>query len=153
MKAQCQNCILGVKWFSGCSEEGDHEVYSICYILRKSTLAKKNSDKINATKTVFSLRSSNPHHNILFNFHFFYRFMNSRKVCIGFPFFFSIWVLLKFIFTLREFHKTVNLLKKGKKLIGIHSTQGWTATARARSYKKKIKAQKDLSNQKRTYSY
>ena len=75
-----------------------------------------------------------------------------EKFALGFHFF-SIWVLLKFIFTLREFHKTVNLLKKGKKLIGIHSTQGWTATARARSYKKKIKAQKDLSNQKRTYSY
>ena len=27
--------ILGVKWLSGCSEVGDHEVYSICYILRK----------------------------------------------------------------------------------------------------------------------
>ena len=43
--------ILGVKWLSGCSDVGDHKVYSICNILRKNTNNKKNpSDKINVTK-------------------------------------------------------------------------------------------------------
>ena len=51
VRAQCHNCILGVKWFSGYSEEGDHEVYTICYILRKNT--KKISDEINVTKNTF----------------------------------------------------------------------------------------------------
>ena len=34
---------LGVNWLSGCSEVGDHDVYSICYILRKNTNNQTNS--------------------------------------------------------------------------------------------------------------
>ena len=30
VRAKCHNCILGVKWFSGCSEEGDHEFF--CFL-------------------------------------------------------------------------------------------------------------------------
>ena len=41
VKAQCHNYILDVKWLSGCNQEGDHEVYSIWYMLRKNT-NKKN---------------------------------------------------------------------------------------------------------------
>ena len=72
VRAPCHNCILGFKWLSGCSEEGDHEVYSICYILRKITNKKKYQTKQILQKILFSLRSSNTHHNIPFNFQFFY---------------------------------------------------------------------------------
>ena len=30
--------VLGVKWLIGCSKVGDHEVYSIRYILRKKQI-------------------------------------------------------------------------------------------------------------------
>ena len=53
VRAQCHSCVLGVKWFSGCNEEGDHEVYSICYILRKNKKKKKILDKINVRKIIF----------------------------------------------------------------------------------------------------
>ena len=33
--------ILGVEWLSGCSEVGDHKVYLIHYILRKTNNKKK----------------------------------------------------------------------------------------------------------------
>ena len=39
----------------------------------------------------------------------------------GVSLFYSIWVLLKFVFTLREYQKTANLLKKEKEIIGIMS--------------------------------
>ena len=38
--------IPDVKWLSGCSEVGDHEVYSICYILRKNINNKKKFPQI-----------------------------------------------------------------------------------------------------------
>ena len=48
--------ILDVKLLSGWSEVGDHEVNSICYILRKNTNDKKSpSDKMNVTKNTFFL--------------------------------------------------------------------------------------------------
>ena len=62
----------------------------------------------------------------------------------GVSIFYSIWVLLKFIFTLREYQKTVILLKKEKVffLIGIHSMQGWTATKRHGVTRKILKHKK-----------
>ena len=62
----------------------------------------------------------------------------------GVSIFYSIWVLLKFIFTLREYQKTVNLLKKEKKIfncISLHARLN--SQYKAWSYKKTIKAQKD----------
>ena len=49
--------ILDVKWLSGCSEVGDHKIYSICYILGKNANNNKKipSDKINVTKNIFFL--------------------------------------------------------------------------------------------------
>ena len=114
-RAQCHSCIPSVKSFSGCSEEGDHEVCSICYILRKN---KKYQPKQMLQKTLFSLRSSNTRHNIPFNFQFFYQLKakvhHFLKSLHGISIFYSIWVLLKFIFTLREYQKIMNLLKKEK---------------------------------------
>ena len=40
-----------------------------------------------------------------------HQFLKSLR---GVSIFYSIWALLKFIFTLREYEKTVNLLKKEK---------------------------------------
>ena len=58
--------------------------------------------------------------------------------------FYSIWVLLKFIFTLEEYQKTVNLLKKEKNFFNWDSLHARLNNHyKARSYKKKIKAQKD----------
>ena len=118
MRAQYHNCILGVKWLSGCSEEGDHEVYSICYILRKITNKKKSQTKQILQKILFSLRSSNTHHNIPFNFQFFYELKaNGSSILETFAwrFHFSLHLgFTKFIFSLREYQKTANLLKKEK---------------------------------------
>ena len=107
--------ILDVKLLSGWSEVGDHEVNSICYILRKNTNDKKSpSDKMNVTKNTFFL-SQTP---TLINFLLFIcnssmswskRFVFSLKVCVRFSIFDSILFLLRFIFTLREHQKTVNL--------------------------------------------
>ena len=65
---------------------------------------------------------------------------NLREVSI----FYSIWVLLKFIFTLKEYQKTVNLLKKEKVFFNWDSLHArLNSHYKAWSYKKKIKAQKD----------
>ena len=72
---------------------------------------------MNVKKTAFSLRSSNTHQNIPFNFQFFYELKAKRSSIlenIACGFHYSIWVLLKFIFTLWEYQKTLNLLKKEK---------------------------------------
>ena len=62
----------------------------------------------------------------------------------GVSIFYSIWVLLKFIFTLREYQKTVNLLKKEKNYFDWDSLHArLNSHYKAWSYKKKIKAQKD----------
>ena len=128
MRAQCHNCILGVKWFSGCSEEGDHEVYSICYILRKNT--KKSQTKQMLQKTLFSLRNSNTHHNIPFNFQFFYELKAKgssilEKCAWDFHFLFHLG-FTKIYFYFERVSKNCESVKKGKSffLIGIHSMQG-----------------------------
>ena len=128
MRAQCHNCILGVKWFSGCSEEGDHEVYSICYILRKNT--KKSQTKQMLQKTLFSLRNSNTHHNIPFNFQFFYELKAKgssilEKCAWDFHFLFHLG-FTKIYFYFERVSKNCESVKKGKSffLIGIHCMQG-----------------------------
>ena len=135
MRAQCHNCILGVKWFSGCSDEGDHEIYSVCYILRK----KKNTHTHTHTnlrqnkcykKTLFSLRSSNTHHNIPFNFQFFYELKAKgssilEKCAWDFHFLFHLG-FTKVYFYFERVSKNCESVKKGKSffLIRIHSMQG-----------------------------
>ena len=57
----------------------------------------------------------------------------------GVSIFLSIWVLLKFIFTLREYKKPVNQLKAIFFLIGIHSMQGWTATTKHGVIRERLK--------------
>ena len=61
----------------------------------------------------------------------------------GVSIFYSIWVLLKFIFTLREYQNTVNLLKKWRKINWDSLHARLNSHYKAWSYKKKIKAQKD----------
>ena len=110
----------------------------------EKTQIKKNLRQKNVIKNTFSLRSSNTHHNIPFNFAFFYELKAKgssilEKFAWGYHFY-SIWVLLKFIFTLKEYQKTVNLLKKETVfLIGIHSMQGWIATTRHGVTRKRLK--------------
>ena len=95
MRTQCQNCVLGVKWFSGCSEEGDHEVYSICYTLRKG-----NTQKI-------------------FNFQFFYELKAKgssiiEKFAWGFHFLVHLG-FTKVHFYFKGVSKNCESVKKGKK--------------------------------------
>ena len=67
----------------------------------------------------------------------------SKSLC-GVSIFHSIWVLLKFILTLREYQKTVNLLKKEKVFFNWDSLyRRLNSHCKAWSYEKKIKAQKD----------
>ena len=68
----------------------------------------------------------------------------------GVSIFYSIWVLLKFIFTLKEYQKNVNLLKKENVFfkIGIQSTQGWTATTRHGVIRKRLKHKKIKASRK-----
>ena len=62
----------------------------------------------------------------------------------GISIFHSIWVLLKFILTLREYQKTVNLLKKENFFFNWDSLyRRLNSHCKAWSYEKKIKAQKD----------
>ena len=99
---------LGVKWLSGCSEVGDHDVYSICYKLRKNANNQANSLWQNKCQKKHSLQ---------FYFLFFIcnasmswstMFIFSVKICMGFSIFDSILFLLKFILTLKEHQKIVN---------------------------------------------
>ena len=67
----------------------------------------------------------------------------SKSLC-GVSIFHSIWVLLKFIFTLREYQKTVNLLKKEKNFFNWDSLYAkLNSHYKTWSYKRKIKAQND----------
>ena len=68
----------------------------------------------------------------------------SSKSLRGVSIFYSILVLLKSIFILREYQKTVNLLKKKKVFYNWDSLHArLNSHYKAWSYKKKIKAQKD----------
>ena len=60
----------------------------------------------------------------------------------GVSIFYSIWVLLKFIFTLGKHQKTVDLLKKEKNNWDLLHAR-LNSHYKAWNYKKKIKAQKD----------
>ena len=117
VRAHCHNCILGVKWLSGCSEEGDHEVYSICYILRKNT-HKNFFQKLQ--KHFFSLRSSIPHDNIVFDFQFFYDVKAKgsstlEKFVWGFHFLFHLG-FTKVYFYFEGVSKNWESVKKGKSI-------------------------------------
>ena len=117
MKIQIHNCILGVKWFSGCSEEGDHEVYSTCDILRKNT-QKQILDNKCYKKHFFSRRSSNTHHNISFNFQFFSELKAKgssilEKFAWGFQFLFHLG-FTKVYFYFEGVSKYCESVKKGK---------------------------------------
>ena len=81
-------------------------------------------------KALFSLISSNPHHNIIFNFHFFYELKAKgssilEKFAWGFHFLFHLG-FAKVYFYFEEISKNCESVKKGKKniLIRIHSMQG-----------------------------
>ena len=191
VRAKCHNCILGVKWFSGCIEEGDHDLFyfltaiwlphgqlwaiiertasliqcyslrflhflpkshrepcsevgslspaerlvgfqpgtfrflpqrlnplghSLCYILRKKN-TQKISDKM-LQKILFSLRSSNTHHNIPFNFQFFYELKAKGSSILG-KFAWGFHFLFRLSFTKVYFYfdgvsKHCELLKKAK---------------------------------------
>ena len=63
--------ILGVKWLGGYSEVGDHEVYSICYILRKNTNNKTHKFCLVFTKVYFTLKEHQKTLNMLKNDFFF----------------------------------------------------------------------------------
>ena len=70
-----------------------------------------------------------------------HQFLKSLR---GVSIFFSIWVLLKFIFTLREYEKAVNLLKKEFFFFNwdlLHARLN--SHYKAWIYKKKNKSQKD----------
>ena len=67
-------------------------------------------------KTLFSLRSSNTHHNIPFNFQFFYELKAKgssvlKKFAWGFHFLFHLG-FTKVYFYFKGVSKTMNLLKK-----------------------------------------
>ena len=111
--------ILGVKWLSGCSDVGDHKVYSIRYILRKNTNNKKNSLRQNKCykKTLFTLTSSNTHHSFNFNLQFFcelkYKVHHFSKSLCGIFHFDSVLFLLKFIFYFKGASKNCKSVRKG----------------------------------------
>ena len=83
-------------------------------------------------KALFSLRSSNPHHNIIFNFHFLYELKAKgssilEKVAWGFHLFHLFHLgFAKVYFYFEGVSKNCESVKKGKKniLIRIHSMQG-----------------------------
>ena len=92
-------------------------LFNMLYIEKRHT-HKKISDKISVTKITFFSKEIQHSSQYSFNFQFFYdwkqkvhQFLKSLR---GVSIFYSLWVLLKFIFTLREYKKTVNLLKKEK---------------------------------------
>ena len=94
-------------------------LFNMLYIEKRYT-QKKISDKISVTKITFFSKELQHSSQYSFNFQFFYdwkqkvhQFLKSLR---GVSIFYSIWVLLKFIFALREYKKTVNLLKKEKKI-------------------------------------
>ena len=133
MRAQCQNYILGVKWFSGCSKEGDHEVYLICYILRKNT-HEKNFRQNKCYKIHFFLEQASTIITIFFlifnsSMSWKQKIHQFSKSFCRVSIYYSIWVLLK---------------SKRKKffLIRIHSMQGWTATTRHGDTRKRLKHKK-----------
>ena len=79
-------------------------------------------------ETLFSLRSSNPHHNILFNFQFFYELKAKgssilEKFAWGFRFLFHLG-FTKVYFYFEGVSKTCESVKGKFFLIGIHSMQG-----------------------------
>ena len=119
VRARCHNCILGVRWFSGCSEEGDHEVYSVCYVLRKkNTHTHKSQTKQMLQKTLFSLRNSNTHQSISFNFQFFYGLKAKGSSILeqfawGFHFLFHLG-FTKVYFYFEGVSKNCDSVKKGK---------------------------------------
>ena len=80
-------------------------------------------------KTLFSLRSSNTHHNIPFNFQFFCELKAKsssilEKFAVGFQFLFHLG-FTKVHFYFEGVSKYCESVKKGKSfaLIGIHSMQ------------------------------
>ena len=63
--------------------------------------------------------------------------------------FYFIWVLLKFIFTLREYQKSVNLLKKEKNFFNWGSLYArLNSHYKAWSYKKRLKHEKIKASKK-----
>ena len=91
----------------------------ICYILRKNTNKKKISDKINAPKNTFSLRSPNTHHNIPFSFEILFEPKAKgssilEKFAQGFFFLFHLG-FTKVYFYFEGVSKICESIKKGKK--------------------------------------
>ena len=85
-------------------------------------------------KTLFSLRSSNTHHNIPFNFQFFYELKAKASSILknfarGFHFLFHLGFTKVYLY-FEGVPKNCESVKKGNFLflIGIHSMQGRTAT-------------------------
>ena len=81
-------------------------------------------------KTLFSLRSSNTHHNIPFNFQFFYELKAKGSSILetfvwGFHFLLHLG-FIKVYFYSEGLSQNCESVKKGKSffLIGIHSMQG-----------------------------
>ena len=81
-------------------------------------------------KTFFSLKSSNTHQNIPFNFQFLYELKAKgssilKKFAWGFQFLFGLG-FTKVYFYFERISKNCESVKKGKSffLIGIHSMQG-----------------------------
>ena len=115
----------------------------------EKTQIKQISDKRNVTKKhFFSLRSSNTHRNIPFNFQFFYELKAKgssilKKFAWGFHFLFHLG-FTKVYFTLKAYQKTVNLFKKEQVFFSWDSLYArLNSHYKAWSYKKKIKVQKD----------
>ena len=101
-------------------------------------------------KTLFSLRSSNTHHNIPFNFQFFCELKAKgssflEKFAWGFHFLFHLG-FTKVYFNFKRVSKTVNQLKFF--LTGIYSVQRWTATTRHGVTGKRLKHKKIKASRK-----
>ena len=120
----------------------------------KKTHTHKSQTKQMLQKTLFSLRNSNTHHNIPFNFQFFYELKAKgswirEKFAWGFHFLFHLG-FTKVYFYFEGVSKNCESVKKGKSffLIVTHSMQGWTANTRHGVTRKRLKHEKIKASRK-----